>query len=58
LPELAKICYLQLKDEITVDNAIERLFHPCCRENKDLRDIYLDYLAKNYEKAKVKVIAS
>jgi hypothetical protein len=35
---------------ITDDNVASRLFHPYCKENKDLREMYLTYIVKNYEK--------
>jgi hypothetical protein len=52
LPELAEFCLYELENDITDDNVASRLFHPCCKENQDLRELYFAYLVKNYEKVK------
>jgi hypothetical protein len=52
LKELEEDCAFELKNGITVDNVAERLFHPFCKDNKELKQAYLDYLLQNYDQVK------
>jgi hypothetical protein len=52
LKELEEDCAFELKHGITVDNVAERLFHPFCRDNKELKQACLDYLLQNYDQVK------
>jgi hypothetical protein len=52
LVELEKDCGNELRSGTTVNNVAGRLLHPVCKDNQELREFYLDYLLKNYDKVK------
>jgi hypothetical protein len=52
LTGLEEDCAYELKKGVTIDNVAERLFHPVCRDNHELRELFLNFLLKNYDKVK------
>jgi hypothetical protein len=52
LPSLKKLCYYNLKHNVTATNVAERLFHPDCEYHEELRELYFNYLVANYAEVK------
>src|SRR5436190_1339993 len=52
LPSLKERCYYHLKNGITPELAVERLFHKECAHHEDLKTLYLKYVIANYDKVK------
>ena len=54
MTSLGDYCFRYLKDSLTASNVAERLFRQDCelRDHDELRDLYRDYLLKNYDKVK------
>jgi hypothetical protein len=54
LTSLSDYCYNYLKSTLSKHNVTKRLFRPDCelRDHEELKDLYMEYLQKNYDKIK------
>jgi hypothetical protein len=52
LDTLKDRCFRHLKDTTTTYNAAERLFHPDCAFDDDLRTLFMDFVLENFDQVK------